>query len=239
MIVIPAIDLMDGKAVRLARGEREAVTVYDDEPTRVVDRFASAGARRIHVVDLDGAFAGRPTQRDAIAGLAARARTRGVTVQTGGGIRDAATVEALFDAGIDQVVIGTLAVREPAVAASLCRRHPGRIVVAVDAREGMVTIAGWRETSGEPVAAVARRAESFGAAALLYTDVSRDGMRTGPAVAETAALQAQVSISVWASGGVGRLEHIEACARAGLHGVIVGRALYEREFTLEEALARC
>jgi len=239
MIVVPAIDLMGGKAVRLTRGLRDQATIYSDDPAGLVARFAAAGAKRIHVVDLDGAFEGRPAQRDTIAALSSEARRRGTVIQTGGGIRDAATVEALFEAGVDQVVIGTLAIREPELVAGLCSAHPGQIIIAVDARDGRVAVAGWTEDSGIPVEDLARQAEAWGAGALLYTDVSRDGMQVGPAVEATAALQSRVGIPVFASGGVGTLAHLEACRDAGLHGVIVGRAIYEGSFTVEEALARC
>lgn len=239
MIVVPAIDLMGGKAVRLRRGERDQATTYADDPVALVARFARAGAQRIHVVDLDGAFEGRPAQRDTIAALAAEARRQGTVVQTGGGIREAATVESLLDAGVDQVVIGTLAIREPALVEGLCRAHAGKIVIAVDARDGKVAVSGWQEDSRIPVEQLALQAQGWGAAALLHTDVHRDGMQTGPAVAATRALQDALEIPVYASGGVGSLEHLEACKQAGLHGVIVGRALYEGAFTIEEALARC
>lgn len=239
MIVVPAIDLMGGKAVRLTRGERDQATVYSDDPPGLVARFAQAGARRIHIVDLDGAFEGRPAQRDVIAALATEARRLGTVIQTGGGIRDAATVESLFDAGVDQVVIGTLAIREPALVQRLCAAHPGQIIIAVDAREGRVAVSGWTEDSGIPVDVLARQAEDWGAGALLHTDVSRDGMQVGPALEATLAVQSNVRIPVFASGGVGTLEHLRACREAGIHGVIVGRAIYEGAFTVEEALAPC
>ena len=239
MIVIPAIDLMGGSAVRLAQGDPAKSTVYADDPTALVDRFAAAGSRRIHIVDLDGALQGKPAQTELIAAMVDRARARDVAVQTGGGVRDADTVQALIDAGVDAVVIGTLAVRDPKLAESLCREHAGRIVVAVDAREGKVAVAGWQETSALLVADLARQAQQWGAAALLHTDVSRDGMQVGPAIEATAAVQREVSIPVYASGGVGSLEHLDACSAAGIAGVVLGRAIYEGAFTVEEALARC
>ncbi len=239
MIVIPAIDLMGGKAVRLVRGERSQGTTYADDPVEVVRRFADAGARRVHVVDLDGAFAGAPAQRALIGRMVELARSRGVAVQTGGGIRSAATVDELIDLGVDAVVVGTLAVREPAVVQALCSQHAGRIVVAADARDGKVAVSGWQERSELDASALARAAASWGAAAILYTDVARDGMQSGVAVEATAALQAMVSIPVYASGGVGSLEDLDACAAAGIAGVVLGRALYEGAIGLEEALARC
>ncbi|HLT39242.1 MAG TPA: 1-(5-phosphoribosyl)-5-[(5-phosphoribosylamino)methylideneamino]imidazole-4-carboxamide isomerase [Enhygromyxa sp.] len=246
MLVIPAIDLLEGRAVRLAKGDRSRATVYSDEPWTLVAEFARAGARRIHVVDLDGAFAGEPRQVALIGRLLdAVGEFEGVEIEVGGGIRDAAAVERLIDAGVDKVVIGTLAIREPELVAELCRRFPNAMVVAIDARDGMVAVEGWTETSTIAAAELACRAAEWGAAALLYTDVSRDGLQVGPAVEATAALQAEVDrtlpdrrVDVIASGGVGSLEHLDALARAGVRAVICGRALYEHSFTLEEALVR-
>ena len=244
MLVIPAVDLLEGRAVRLAEGDRDRATVYSDAPWTLAAEFVEAGARRIHVVDLDGAFAGRPVQLELIRRLVHAAREAGeVEVEVGGGIRDAAAVEALLEIGVDKVVVGTLAVREPELVAELCRRHPSAIVVAIDAREGMVAVEGWRETSRVAAADLAREAASWGAGALLYTDVSRDGLQVGPAVEATAALQRSVdevrAIDVIASGGVGSLADLRALAGAGVRAVVLGRALYERSFTLEEALAPC
>lgn len=249
MLVIPAIDLLDGQAVRLAEGDRSRKTVYSDEPWQLAASFVQAGARRIHVVDLDGAFAGRPVQVELIKRLldaarsAAAACSANVELEVGGGIRDGAAIETLIEAGVDKVVVGTLAVREPELVAELCRNHPTSIVVAIDARDGMVSIEGWREQSSVPAASLAREAARWGAAALLFTDVARDGLQVGPAVDSTASLQAEVdrirTIDVIASGGVGSLTDLDALANAGVRAVICGRALYERSFTLQEALARC
>ncbi|MCA9708226.1 MAG: 1-(5-phosphoribosyl)-5-[(5-phosphoribosylamino)methylideneamino]imidazole-4-carboxamide isomerase [Myxococcales bacterium] len=239
MIVIPAIDLMGGRAVRLQQGEASRTTEYHAAPVELAEQFARAGARRIHVVDLDGAFAGRPAQLALVTAIARAAEAHDATVQAGGGIRDADAVRALLDAGVGHVVVGTLAVREPDVVARLCQEHPGAIIVAADARDGAVAVAGWTETSTVGARALAEAAQAWGAAAVLYTDVSRDGMQGGPAVEATAALQEGLEIPVLASGGVGRLADLDACAAAGIHGVVLGRALYERAFSLEEALARC
>lgn len=239
MILIPAIDLMGGRAVRLAQGERDRVTTYSDDPVGLAQGFARAGAGCIHVVDLDGAFEGNPTQREIIVNICLAAAEHGVRVQTGGGIRDADTVQALIDAGVDRVVLGTLAIKEPATVEALCQEHTDRIVVAADARDGMVAVSGWTEKSEVSALQLARSAARWGAAAVLHTDVSRDGMQGGPAVDATAAIQKEVSIPVYASGGVGSLEHIEACAHADISGVVLGRALYEGAFTVEEALSRC
>ncbi len=239
MILIPAIDLMGGKAVRLAQGERSRVTTYSDDPVGLAQGFARAGAGSIHVVDLDGAFEGNPAQRSIVVSICRAAAEHGVRVQTGGGIRDAATVDALINAGVDRVVLGTLAIKDPATVEALCKKHPDRIVVAADARDGMVALEGWTEKSEVTALQLAQSAQRWGAAAVLHTDVSRDGMQGGPAVDATAAIQKEVSIPVYASGGVGSLEHIEACARANIAGVVLGRALYEGAFTVEEALSRC
>lgn len=251
MLLIPAIDLLEGRAVRLAEGDRSRATVYSDEPWTLAAQFVKAGAKRIHVVDLDGAFAGAPSQVGLIVRLLDVARSAGANceVEVGGGIRDAAAVETLIEAGVDKVVVGTLAVREPKLVADLCARFPTAIVVAIDARDGLVAVEGWRETSTIPATELACEAAGWGAAALLYTDVSRDGLQVGAAVEATAALQAEVDrvrppdrgdqIDVIASGGVGSLEHLDALAAAGVRAVICGRALYERSFTLKEALARC
>lgn len=250
MLVIPAIDLLEGQAVRLVEGDRAQATVYSDQPWTLATQFVQDGAKRIHVVDLDGAFAGKPVQIQLLRRLLDAARSacstcsdgdagKRVELEVGGGIRDAAAVELLIEAGVDKVVVGTLAIRDPKLVAELCRTHKGRIVVAIDARDGMVSIEGWRETSAVPAAELALQAADWGAAALLFTDVSRDGLQVGAAVESTAALQSQVQIDVIASGGVGSLQHLDALAAAGVRAVICGRALYERSFTLKEALARC
>jgi phosphoribosylformimino-5-aminoimidazole carboxamide ribotide isomerase len=239
LIVIPAIDVMGGKAVRLRQGERSRSTTYDDRPAELAARFAAAGAQRIHVVDLDGAFAGQPVAQSLLIEIVGTASAGGALVQTGGGIRDARTVRAMIDAGVDRVVLGTLAVRQPDLAAALCEEFPERIIVAADARDGKVAVSGWQENTDMAVEALAQAAQRWGAAAILHTDVGRDGMQGGPAVAATAALQSELSIPVYASGGVGSLAHLDACAAAGIAGVVLGRALYEGAFTVEEALARC
>jgi phosphoribosylformimino-5-aminoimidazole carboxamide ribotide isomerase len=239
VILLPAIDLLDGKAVRLAGGRREAATIYSEEPWSLAEGFARAGANWIHVVDLDGAFAGRPAQRELVARIIETARAHGSTVEVGGGVRDADAVEHLFELGAQRVVVGTLAVRAPDVVSRLCRAHPERIVIAIDARDGMVAVEGWQETSTVPAADLARRAEHWGAGALLYTDVARDGLQTGPAVEATAALQAEVSIPVIASGGIATLGDLDRLRDAGVRAAVVGRAIYEGNFTVEEALARC
>jgi phosphoribosylformimino-5-aminoimidazole carboxamide ribotide isomerase len=232
--VIPAIDLIGGAAVRLEEGRRESAKVYHANPVELVDDFVSAGAERIHVVDLDGAFAGAPAQTELVGAICRASR---VPVQVGGGLRDLAGLEAVFAAGARLAVLGTAAVRSPDFVEAACRAHPGRVIVAVDARDGMVAVDGWIEVSDVPASVLAERAAGWGAAGVLYTDIARDGTRKGPNVEATAALAAAVRCEVIASGGVGALEHLAALRDADIASVVVGRALYERRFTLVEAIA--
>ncbi len=234
MKIIPAIDLLDGRAVRLREGRRDDVTIYREHPEELVGELCAAGASRIHVVDLDGAFDGARRHADVIARVCAAST---VPVQVGGGIRDAATARAVLDAGAAAVVLGTAAIKAPDVVRALCEAFPGRVIVAVDARDGVVAVEGWVEASDVTAAELGARAAAWGAAALLYTDVARDGTGRGPNVAATAALAAAVTIDVIASGGVATLDHLRALAAAGVPSVVVGRALYDARFTLAEAIA--
>jgi phosphoribosylformimino-5-aminoimidazole carboxamide ribotide isomerase len=234
MMVIPAIDLLDGKAVRLAEGRRETATVYHDDPVALIAELAAAGAERVHVVDLEGAFHGARHQHQLVDRLI---KTSPVPVQVGGGIRSYADVEHVVATGARWIVLGTAAVKHPEMVEQMCRAHFGRIIIAVDARDGVVAVEGWVESGGLTAVELAQRAAGWGAAAVLYTDVSRDGMHTGPNVAATAALANATSIEVIASGGVSSLDDLRALAGAGVKSVIVGRALYDRHFTLEEAIA--
>jgi phosphoribosylformimino-5-aminoimidazole carboxamide ribotide isomerase len=232
MIVIPAIDLLGGKVVRLRAGRREDVTIYHDDPVWFARRWVAAGAQELHIVDLDAAF-GEVPQRTLLERLVGEA---GVPIQIGGGARDA----ALLDAGAARVVLGTAAIREPELVERLCRAHPGRIVVAVDARDGRVSVSGWTETTQVSAEELGGRAAAWGAARILYTDIARDGMREGPNLAATLRLQAAVGgTPVIASGGIGALDDLRALAAAGIPYCVVGRALYDGVFTLEEALAAC
>jgi phosphoribosylformimino-5-aminoimidazole carboxamide ribotide isomerase len=236
MIVIPAIDLLDGRVVRLRGGRREDPTVYDADPVAVARRWAAAGARELHVVDLDAAFGGR-RQVGLIARLVAIA---GAAVQVGGGVRDAESAEGLLEAGAARVIVGTLAIKQPDVAWALCARHPGRVVVAVDARDGRVAVAGWTEETSVDAAWLARESARNGAARILYTDIARDGAKQGPNVEATARMQEALGATpVIASGGIGGLDDLRALAAAGVGHCVVGKALYDGAFTLEEALAAC
>jgi len=234
--VIPAIDLLDGRAVRLERGDRERATVFSERPWELAAGFTAAGAERIHVVDLDGAFAGARRQAGAVARVLAEAT---VPVQVGGGIRDRAAVDAVLDGGAGFAVLGTAAVEDPGLVEAVCRDHAGRVVIAVDARDGQVAVAGWVRTASITAIELAGRAADWGAAAVLYTDVARDGVHAGPNLAATAALVAAVGgrVDVIASGGVSSLDDLRALRDAGVPWVIVGRALYDRRFTLEQAIA--
>jgi phosphoribosylformimino-5-aminoimidazole carboxamide ribotide isomerase len=235
MNVFPAIDLLGGKAVRLHQGRRDRATVYRDQPWELVTEFASAGAGRIHVVDLDGAFSGNPAHREVVARIVAESP---VPIQVGGGIRDRDAIEAVFDAGAQLAVLGTAAVKDPAMVERACADYPGRIVIAVDAKDGLVAVEGWVESSEVTAVELGRRAAAWGAAALLYTDVARDGTGAGPNVRATAELAAAVGAGtpVIASGGVSSLDDLRALAAEHIPAVVVGRALYDGRFTLTEAI---
>ena len=234
MELIPSIDLLDGKVVRLHRGDYAAVTVYSDDPPAQARRFHQAGARRLHVVDLDGARAGTPGNEAVIRAILAAAPLR---VQVGGGIRDQAAVERWLQAGVERVVLGTAAVKQPELVQRLCALYPGAVVAAVDGRAGEVAVEGWREGSGRSVHELARRVDGWGVAAILFTAIERDGTHEGPDLAATVALQSEVKATVIASGGIGSLEHIRALAASGVRAAVCGRALYSGAFTPEQALA--
>lgn len=236
MLILPAIDLRGGRCVRLLRGDFAAETVYGDDPVAMGRRWVEAGARYLHVVDLDGALHGTPANGEAIAALCA---SLPVPVQVGGGVRSVARAGALLGLGADRVIFGTAALEEPAVVEEACRRFPGRVAIGIDARDGRVAVKGWVETSDVSALALARRFADLGAACIIYTDIDRDGTQQGVNVAATRALAEGVGIPVIASGGVGALADIEAllpCAPAGVVGVIVGRALYTGAVRLEDAI---
>lgn len=232
MRLLPAIDLIGGQAVRLEEGRRDRVTVFHDRPVELVAELARGGADRLHVVDLDGAFAGAPQQLELIRSIVAASP---IPVEVGGGIRDRAAIDAVLALGAQYVVLGTAAVRSPALVEEACRAHPGQVIVAVDARDGVVAVDGWTASGGVTAIELGQRAASWGAAALLYTDVSRDGLHVGPNVEMTAQLTRAVSCEVIASGGVGSLDDLVHLRDAGIAAVVVGRALYDRRFTVEEA----
>jgi phosphoribosylformimino-5-aminoimidazole carboxamide ribotide isomerase len=235
--VIPAIDLLAGRCVRLAQGRYDAATVYEEDPAAQAARFAALPIPRLHVVDLDGAKAGRPVNGAAVRAITAAAA--GVPVQLGGGVRTLATIERALADGVDRVVLGTVALRDPGLVVQAAARFPGRIAVGIDALDGCVAVEGWTQKSDLPVAELARRFEDAGVAALVHTDIARDGMLEGPNLAATAALAAAVRIPVIVSGGVSsEADLVRAASCAGIAGAIVGRALYTGALDLGAALAR-
>jgi phosphoribosylformimino-5-aminoimidazole carboxamide ribotide isomerase len=237
LIVFPAIDLKGGQVVRLAEGDMDRATVYGEDPAAQAVLFADQGAAYLHVVDLDGAFAGRSVNGDAVQAIVARFPGH---VQLGGGIRTRANVERWFDLGVSRVVIGTAALEDPQFVRDMASAFPGGIVVAVDARDGLVATRGWADVSDVEVVDMARRFEDAGVAALLFTDVGRDGMLKGCNVEATVDLARAVDIPVIASGGVKGIAEIHVLAlhvRDGIEGVITGRALYDGRLDLAAAIS--
>ncbi len=237
MIVIPAIDLKDGRCVRLEQGLMERDTVFCDSPAEQAHAWQEQGAELLHIVDLNGAFAGEPRNRSSIEEI-----VRAVTIPTqlGGGIRDLATIEAYLSLGIGRVILGTAAQRNPLLVEDACRRFPGRIVVGIDAKNGMVAVQGWAEVTDVSARELALRFEGYGVAAIIYTDIARDGMLSGPNIEATQELAEAISIPVIASGGVSTLADIAglmAIEASGVTGVITGKALYTGAFSLADAIA--
>jgi len=237
MTVYPAIDLRGGRCVRLWQGAFERETVYGDDPIVVARRFEGEGARWLHVVDLDGARAGHPAQEPLVAAICAAVH---IPVQVGGGLRDPAAVAAVLAAGAARAILGTAAVRAPELADALCRAHPGRIAIGLDARDGRLRVAGWTEEAPIPPEEIAARVAAFGVAAIIYTDIGRDGTGHGPDIEGTRRLARAAGVPVLASGGIGSLDDVQAVAGLaadGVAGVIIGRALYTGAVRLPEALA--
>jgi phosphoribosylformimino-5-aminoimidazole carboxamide ribotide isomerase len=235
VILYPAIDLKDGQCVRLVRGDMAQATVFNASPADQARRFAEAGARWLHVVDLNGAFEGRPVNAGAVEAILSAVDR---PVQLGGGIRSLETIEMWLAAGVSRVVLGTVAVKNPALVRDACRRWPGQVALGIDARGGRVAVEGWAEVSDLEARDLALRFEDAGAAAIVYTDIDRDGVLQGPNVAATAALAKAVRTPVIASGGVSSLADLQALAAApGIAGAIVGRALYDGRVDLARALA--
>jgi phosphoribosylformimino-5-aminoimidazole carboxamide ribotide isomerase len=229
----PAIDLRGGRCVRLAQGDYARETVFGEDPVATVREFVAAGARRLHVVDLDGAKDGVPAQAALVGRMVAAA---GVPVQLGGGVRSRETAAAYLEAGVARVVIGSLAIERPEVLVALAGEFPGRIVLGLDARDGLVATRGWLETSSLRAVDVARRHAALPLAAIVYTDIARDGMLSGPNLPALADMIAATGIPVVASGGVSGAADIRRIADAGAAGCIVGRALYDGKVTLAEAI---
>ena len=237
MILFPAIDLKDGAAVRLLRGEMGTATLYNPDPAAQARDFAAAGFQWLHLVDLNGAFEGRPVNRDAVAAILG---ATDLPVQLGGGIRDMATIELWLEAGVRRVILGTAAVKNPDLVRQACRAFPGRIAVGIDAKAGRVAVEGWAEVSELEATELARRVADMGVAAIVHTDIERDGALQGVNVEATATLAEGLGVAVIASGGVASLDDIArllAVADCGIEGVICGRALYDGRIDPASAIA--
>ncbi|MFO0890784.1 MAG: 1-(5-phosphoribosyl)-5-[(5-phosphoribosylamino)methylideneamino]imidazole-4-carboxamide isomerase [Isosphaeraceae bacterium] len=235
MRVIPAIDLRGGLCVRLLQGDYDRETVFGDDPAAMAERWEAEGANLIHLVDLDGAKAGRPVNVDPVRRIVGCVS---VPCQLGGGVRDEATIAAWLEAGVARVVVGTQALKDPEWFGRMARAYPGRLVLGLDARGGKVAVSGWLETSSVDAVELALRFDDLPLAAVVYTDIARDGTLEGPNLEATGALAGRLSRPVIASGGVGSLDDIGRLAALPVEGAIVGRALYEGAFTLAEALSR-
>lgn len=234
MIIIPAIDLHQGRVVRLKKGVFEDVTVYSENPGEVAKSFVDAGAQRIHVVDLDGSLAGRGMNVQAIAGICASVKGE---IEVGGGIRSVADAQRMFDLGVRYVILGTIVVKDPLAAQGIMEQFPGRVGIGIDALNGKVAVQGWKELSGQTAISVALHFEQFDPAFVVYTDISRDGMLTGPNIGATAELAGRIRTPVIASGGVSGMEDIRSLmGTPGLFGAIVGKAIYEGRVDLREAV---
>lgn len=234
MLVIPAIDLKDGNCVRLLQGKRDAVTVYSDNPSNTAKRWESHGAKLLHIVDLDGAFSGSQKNLDAIIKIRKSVK---ITLQVGGGIRNIGTLLNLFSAGIDRVIIGTAAIEDPEFLTYACNKYPGRVLIGIDAKNGMVAIKGWEEVTTLNARELANRLELMGVAGIIYTDINRDGMLSGPNIEATREMVEGVKIPVVASGGISSMEDIKNLMQIkGLWGAITGKAIYSGALDLKEAI---
>ena len=240
MLIIPAIDLKDGQCVRLRQGLMDDSTVFSDDPVAMARRWVDAGCRRLHLVDLNGAFAGEPVNGDVVTAIAKAYPD--LPVQIGGGIRSLATIEHYVRAGVDFVIIGTRAVKEPAFVAEACKAFPGKVIVGLDARDGRVATDGWAEVTELMAADLAKQFEADGVAAIVYTDIARDGMMQGVNVEATVAMARASTIPVIASGGITNIDDIralKAVADQGICGAITGRAIYEGTLDVAEAQKLC
>lgn len=233
MIIFPAIDLKDGQCVRLRHGDFDQLTIYNSDPGDQADQFAKAGTQWIHCVDLDGAVAGKPVNIDAVKAILAS----GLKLQLGGGIRDMKMISAWLEQGVERVILGTIALKNPALVLEAAKAFPGQIAVGADAKDGMIAAEGWLETSHIPVLDLVRRFEDGGVSAVIFTDISRDGALEGVNHDATLALAEAVSIPVIASGGVADITDIKSLAGTAVHGVIIGRAIYDGRLKLKDAIA--
>jgi phosphoribosylformimino-5-aminoimidazole carboxamide ribotide isomerase len=237
MKLYPAIDLKDGQCVRLFKGDMKAATIYHEDPAAQARRFEAAGFEYLHVVDLNGAVSGSPINRAVVEKVL---KAVNMPVQLGGGIRDRATVDSWLEAGISRVILGTAAVKNPALVKEVARAYPGRVAVGIDARGGMVAVEGWVKASTMKAVDLAKLFEDAGVAAIIYTDIARDGTLEGPNLAETVALAKAISIPVILSGGIGSMADLAAVKveeASGIEGIIIGRALYENTIQPYDALA--
>jgi phosphoribosylformimino-5-aminoimidazole carboxamide ribotide isomerase len=238
MLLIPAIDLKDGHCVRLRQGEMKDATVFSEDPAAMARRWIDAGARRLHLVDLNGAFAGKPVNESAVKAILAEVGDE-IPVQLGGGIRDLDTIERYLDDGISYVIIGTAAVKNPGVLHEACDAFPGHIMVGLDAKDGKVATDGWSKMTGHDVVDLAKKFEDYGVEAIIYTDIGRDGMLTGVNVDATVKLAREIRIPVIASGGIGTIQDIlnlSPFEKEGIIGAIAGRALYEGKLDFKAAM---
>ena len=236
MLIIPAIDLKDGKCVRLRQGLMDDATVFSDDPVSMAQQWVEQGARRLHLVDLNGAFEGEPVNADVVNAIAKKFPD--LPIQIGGGIRSLNTIKSYLDAGVDYVIIGTKAVKEPAFATEACKAFPGHIIVGIDAKDGWVATDGWAEVSEMLAVDCAKQFENDGVCEIVYTDISRDGMMQGVNIEATVALAKAISIPVIASGGVTNIEDVKkllAVSGEGISGAITGRAIYEGTLDLKQA----
>jgi len=237
MIIIPAIDLKEGNCVRLLQGRMEDATVYSDNPCETALSFESQGAELIHVVDLDGAFAGEPKNLESIKRILACVS---VPIEVGGGIRDLPAIDRLIGLGVSRVILGTAALEVPGLVVLACKKHPGKVVAGIDAKDGLVAVRGWGSVSTVKADDLARKMEDAGVRAIIYTDISRDGMMTGHNIEATMNLASHVAVPIIASGGVKDLNDIKAIMeieRFGVEGVITGKAVYAGTLDLKEAIA--
>jgi phosphoribosylformimino-5-aminoimidazole carboxamide ribotide isomerase len=237
MLIIPAIDLKDGRCVRLQQGEMERETLFSDHPEEMARHWESLGGQLLHIVDLDGAVAGRPQNEAAVKHIL---QSVAIPLELGGGIRNLDTIERYLSLGVNRVVLGTIAHKQPALLEDACKKFPGRIVVGIDARDGMVAVEGWKETTAMRTADLVKTIGHKGVEAIIFTDIKRDGMMSGPNFESTRAMAEATRIPVIASGGVTTLDHIRELLRlesCGVGGIIIGRALYEGSINLKDALA--
>ena len=236
MLIIPAIDLKEGKCVRLEQGLMERATVYSDDPPTAAMHWESQGAELLHVVDLNGAFAGVPKNLNAIKAIRAAIK---IPIEVGGGIRDLATINTLVSIGVDKIILGTVAIENPAFVREACERFPGKIIVGIDAKDGMVAIKGWAEVTTVKAIDLAKQMQDYGVIAIIYTDIRRDGMLSGPNIEATKALAEALHIPVIASGGVHTMKDIEnllTVRYSGVSGVITGKAIYSGSLDLRTAI---